>query len=70
MTNSGSGSAALDGILSPEQVAGDVVEALRDGRFLVLPHPEVLRYFRNKAEDYERWISGMQKLHGRHAAGG
>ena len=67
---SGGGSAALDGILSPEQVAGDVVAALRDGRFLVLPHPEVLRYFRNKAEDYERWIGGMQKLYGRHAAGG
>ena len=70
MTSSGGGSAALDGILSPEQVAGDVVAALRDGRFLVLPHPEVLRYFRNKAEDYECWIGGMQKLYGRHAAGG
>ena len=49
MTGQGTGSASVDGILQPPQVAEAVVEAVRDGRFLVLPHPEVLDYFRHKA---------------------
>lgn len=61
-------SASHDGVLPPEQVAGDVVQAMQDGRFLVLPHPEVLQYLRAKGQDYERWLGGMQKLHARHAA--
>jgi NAD(P)-dependent dehydrogenase (short-subunit alcohol dehydrogenase family) len=60
-------SAAHDGVLPPEQVAGDVVQAMQDGRFLVLPHPEVLQYLRAKGQDYERWLGGMQKLHARHS---
>jgi NAD(P)-dependent dehydrogenase (short-subunit alcohol dehydrogenase family) len=63
-------SAAHDGILPPEQVAGDVMQAMQDGHFLVLPHPEVAQYFLKKAQDYERWLGGMQKMHARHAAGG
>lgn len=62
-------SASHDGVLPPEQVAGDVVQAMQDGRFLVLPHPEVLQYLRAKGQDYERWLGGMQKLHARHTAG-
>ncbi len=49
-------------IIEPEQVADAVVEALREERFLVLPHPEVLEFFRRKAADYERWIAGMRRL--------
>ena len=48
--------------LEPEQVADAVVEGLRDGRFLILPHPEVLEYFRHKGADYERWLRGMRRL--------
>lgn len=65
VTGTGS-SASHDGVLPPEQVAGDVVQAMRDEKFLVLPHPEVAQYFRNKSQDYERWIGGMQKLHAQH----
>lgn len=61
-------SAALDGVLPPEQVAQDVLNTMRDGGFLVLPHPSVGQYFKAKAQDYERWLGGMQKLHARHAA--
>lgn len=61
-------SASHDGVQPPEQVAGDVLQAMQDGRFLVLPHPEVLQYLRAKGQDYERWLGGMQKLHARHAA--
>jgi hypothetical protein len=49
-------------VLEPEQVADVVVEGLRAERFLILPHPEVLKFFQNKAGDYERWLGGMRKL--------
>jgi len=39
------GSAGINGILSPEQVAAEVVAVMRDEKFLVLPHPEVAKYF-------------------------
>jgi NAD(P)-dependent dehydrogenase (short-subunit alcohol dehydrogenase family) len=53
------------GALDPEQVAGAVVEAIRDERFLILPHPEVSEFFQRKASDYERWLKGMRRLRGR-----
>jgi NAD(P)-dependent dehydrogenase (short-subunit alcohol dehydrogenase family) len=52
-------------MLEPEAVADVVVEGLRDGRFLILPHPEVLDFFRFKAGDYDRWLSGMRRLQAR-----
>ena len=52
----------LEGALEPEQVASEVIKAVSDERFLILPHPEVARYFQNKANDYERWLRGMRKL--------
>jgi NAD(P)-dependent dehydrogenase (short-subunit alcohol dehydrogenase family) len=48
--------------LTPEQVADSVVQGLADERFLILPHPEVATYFRNKASDNERWLRGMRRL--------
>ena len=63
------GSAGVNGILTPEQVAGEVVAVMRDERFLVLPHPEVAKYFLAKAQDYDRWLGGMQKLYAQHMAG-
>lgn len=57
------GSAGGDGILSAEQVAEDIVATMRDQRFLVLPHPQVLDYLRGKTADYDRWLGGMQKLY-------
>jgi NAD(P)-dependent dehydrogenase (short-subunit alcohol dehydrogenase family) len=54
--------AATGEVLEPEDVADAVVEGLRDERFLILPHPEVLEFFRRKGSDYDRWIAGMQRL--------
>lgn len=51
-----------DHVLSPEQVADEVVVGIAAERFLILPHPEVEQFFRNKANDYERWLAGMRKL--------
>ncbi|HEX7045315.1 MAG TPA: SDR family oxidoreductase [Burkholderiales bacterium] len=50
------------GSLSAEEVAEAVVRGLEAETFLILPHPEVLEYFRRKGADYDRWIRGMQRL--------
>lgn len=70
MTRDGTGSAGLDGVLTPEQVAEDVVRVMREETFLVLPHPQVLQYLRSKGQDYDRWLGGMQKLYAMHASQG
>ena len=59
----------LDGVLTTEQVADDVIEALGRETFLVLPHPQVANYMKNKAENYDRWLGGMVKLRRSLAAG-
>ncbi len=69
MTAGGAGSAEVDGMLTPAQVAGDVVAALRDETFLILPHPEVLEYLRGKTANYDRWLGGMQKLYSKQVLG-
>ena len=58
----GFGGNDVDGILSPDQVADDVVAGIHAGRFLVLPHPQVHTYFQRKAADHDRWIAGMQRF--------
>jgi NAD(P)-dependent dehydrogenase (short-subunit alcohol dehydrogenase family) len=52
----------LPGSKSPEEVAEVVVDGLRAEQFLILPHPEVADYFRQKAGDYDRWLRGMRRL--------
>ena len=56
------GSAAGDGVLTAEQLADTVIECMTEERFLVLPHPEVQTYRERKANDVDRWISGMQRF--------
>ncbi|KQY56212.1 dehydrogenase [Aeromicrobium sp. Root495] len=43
-------------------VADAALQALAEGRFLALPHPEVDRMQQQKAADRDRWISGMQRF--------
>lgn len=54
--------AASGDIVSVEHVADCVVAGLRDERFLILPHPEVGRYYAQKAADPDRWLAGMRRL--------
>jgi len=61
------GSAAVDGALSVEQVMDELVKTMAAEKFLILPHPMVLDYFRHKCADYDRWLGGMQKLFLKHA---
>ena len=56
------GTAAVDGVLSPDQVADEVVQGLAREKFLILPHHEVEGYRQHKAADYDRWLGGMRKL--------
>ncbi|WP_336085047.1 SDR family oxidoreductase [Nocardia sp. SSK8] len=49
-------------VLSTEEVAETVVEAMAAEHFLILPHPEVLHMYRNKGADYDRWIAGMRRF--------
>jgi hypothetical protein len=56
-------------VLEPEAVAEVVVAGLATETFLILPHPEVLEYYRRKGDDYERWLAGMRRLQARVAAG-
>jgi NAD(P)-dependent dehydrogenase (short-subunit alcohol dehydrogenase family) len=67
--SAGGGVLAAEGLLEPEEVAEAVVEAIGEERFLVLPHPEVLEYFRRKADDYDRWLRGMRRLRARYDQG-
>ena len=54
--------ASIDGMLEPANVADACVKGLRDESFLILPHPQVKSYMRNKTDNYDRWIGGMRKL--------
>lgn len=56
------GAFLLDTAIEPEQVADAVVQVMAEEKFLILPHPEVAKYFQNKASDYERWLRGLRKL--------
>ena len=48
-------------VLSPEEVAECVLAGIESGQFLILPHPEVLDMYRQKAADYDRWLRGMHR---------
>ncbi|WP_166423658.1 SDR family oxidoreductase [Paraglaciecola sp. 20A4] len=60
--NDATAAAASNGMIEPEELAQCVVEELRKESFLILPHPIVLEYMRNKTSNYDRWIGGMNKL--------
>ncbi|BCI52049.1 dehydrogenase [Mycolicibacterium litorale] len=49
-------------VLSAHDVAEQTVAAVRDGRFLVLPHTEVRDMLAGKVADHDRWIAGMRRF--------
>jgi len=56
------GVASGDGVLTADEVAQVCLDAIRDERFLVLPHPEVATYVQRKATDRDRWLAGMRRF--------
>jgi NAD(P)-dependent dehydrogenase (short-subunit alcohol dehydrogenase family) len=53
--------AGLGDVVEPELCADMTVEAMRSGRFLVLPHPRVGESFKRKADDYDAWLEGTNR---------
>ena len=47
--------------MQPSDVAEAVVQGMEEERFLILPHKEVERFFRNKSRDYDGWIGKLRK---------
>jgi NAD(P)-dependent dehydrogenase (short-subunit alcohol dehydrogenase family) len=56
------GTAGVDGVLTPDDVAKAILAGLAAESFLILPHPRVAEYYKGKGENYDRWIGGMRKL--------
>ena len=48
--------------IEPEMVANALWDGMTDGRFLILPHPEVAGYYALRAGDTDRWLRGMGRL--------
>jgi NAD(P)-dependent dehydrogenase (short-subunit alcohol dehydrogenase family) len=51
-----------DSVIQPEAVADAVLKGIADGRFLILPHPEVAQMYAGRATETDRWLRGMNKL--------
>ncbi len=64
-TSGGSAQAAVDGVLTSEQVADAALDAIGTEQFLILPHPEVATYEQRRASDRERWLRGMRRMQSR-----
>jgi NAD(P)-dependent dehydrogenase (short-subunit alcohol dehydrogenase family) len=62
--------AAVQGVLTPEQVADAVVDGVRAERFLILPHPDVATFEQRRASDRDRWLAGMRRLAAALSGGG
>jgi NAD(P)-dependent dehydrogenase (short-subunit alcohol dehydrogenase family) len=62
--------AASAPVIGVEEVAEAVVSAVTNEAFLILPHPQVGKFWAGKAADIERWLAGMAELAGRSGAGG
>jgi NAD(P)-dependent dehydrogenase (short-subunit alcohol dehydrogenase family) len=51
----------LGDVVEPETCADMTLDAMREGRFLVLPHPRVGESFARKANDYDNWLEGTNR---------
>jgi NAD(P)-dependent dehydrogenase (short-subunit alcohol dehydrogenase family) len=55
------GAFLLETAIEPEQVASAVVAAMAEEKFLILPHPEVAKYFLNKASSHSHYQQQSRK---------
>lgn len=56
------GTAVIDGISSPEELAELILSAMESGSFFVCSPDKIKTYVQRKAANYDRWIKGMQRL--------
>jgi NAD(P)-dependent dehydrogenase (short-subunit alcohol dehydrogenase family) len=54
---------AVAGAVEPEYAADCVVDGIGKEEFLILTHPDVVKYFQGKAADYDGWLAKMRRLH-------
>lgn len=50
------------GTLTATEVAEETYAAMLDDRFLILPHPDVHRFYVNRATDTDRWLHTMNSF--------
>ncbi len=48
--------------IQPDAVADAVLQGIADGRFLILPHPEVAGMYAGRAAETDRWLRGMSRV--------
>ena len=48
--------------IEPDAVADALFRGIEEDRFLILPHPEVADYYRARAGDPDRWLTGMNHV--------
>lgn len=49
-------------LMTPDELAGHIVEGVAAEQFLILPHSEVGEWVAMKADDRDRWLGGMARL--------
>lgn len=49
-------------LLTADDVAATIVDGIETDKFLILSHPVVKDYTIQRAQDHDRWITGMQML--------
>jgi NAD(P)-dependent dehydrogenase (short-subunit alcohol dehydrogenase family) len=62
MTSGRPGAASVDGVMTAEEVARIVIDAMEAERFMILSHPTVHEYEQRKTRDRDRWLGGMRRL--------
>nr|BFD85726.1 SDR family oxidoreductase [Streptomyces sp. Xyl84] len=48
--------------IEPRDVADALFKGIAEDRFLILPHPEVAGFYRNRADDPDRWVAHMNRI--------
>ncbi|AZS88201.1 SDR family oxidoreductase [Streptomyces griseoviridis] len=48
--------------IEPADVADALFKGIEEDRFLILPHPEVARYYATRAAEPDRWLDSMNHL--------
>ncbi|MER7406707.1 SDR family oxidoreductase [Streptomyces sp. NPDC000070] len=56
--------------IGPDEVADAVLKGIADGRFLILPHPEVADHAAARVTDHERWLDDINALQRRQESAG
>ncbi|MGW7275247.1 SDR family oxidoreductase [Streptomyces sp. NPDC054864] len=48
--------------IEPDDVADALFAGMAENRFLILPHPEVAEYYRIRAAEPDKWLTGMNHI--------